>query len=237
MLDSLKDTGAVTLLFVPIGIGVQIVLAVLLNSRTRFRGLLRVVFYLPVVIPVVVSVLIIWKGAVVNQNGLLDAAVHLVNADASIFWLESHARAVLVAFMVWSTAGVGMMIFLAALQNIPRELRESASIDGATQFQALRTITLPLLTPVIFLQIILGFVGAAQILLQPILFGDHGATPFFNTPPAHADVVPSLVWRMTFSYIDYSRGAAMSWLLFMIVLLGTLTLFGTSRFWVFYGED
>jgi multiple sugar transport system permease protein len=235
--QSLKDTAVVTAIFVPLGIVVQIALAVLLNTTTRLRGLFRTLFYLPAVIPAVVGILLIWKGVVTSDGGVFDTIYHVFRPHAYVDWLQSHARLVLILFMIWSTSGLGMLVFLAGLQNISRELRDAATADGATPFQTLRTITLPLLTPVIFLQLILGLIGASQMLIQPILFGSGEASPFFNSPNPGTDVLPALVWQVSFQYIDYGRGAALGWMLFLIVLGGTLLLFGTSRRWVYYGSD
>jgi multiple sugar transport system permease protein len=147
---------------------------------------------------------------------------------------------ILILFMIWSTAGLGMLVFLAGLQNVSRQLREAASLDGATRRQILRTITLPLLTPVIFVQLILGLIAAAQMMIQPILFGSSvglGGSPFFNTPAQGADLLPAHVFDVTFISAAPGTGAALSWILFLIVLALTLVLFASGRLWVFYGSD
>jgi multiple sugar transport system permease protein len=133
-----------------------------------------------------------------------------------------------------------MLVFLAGLQNVSRQLREAASLDGATRRQILRTITLPLLTPVIFVQLILGLIAAAQMMIQPILFGSaigSGGSPFFNAPAPGADLLAAHIFDVTFIGAAPGTGAALSWLLFVIILAVTLALFATGRFWVFYGSD
>jgi multiple sugar transport system permease protein len=126
------------------------------------------------------------------------------------------------------------------LQNVSRQLREAASLDGATRGQIVRTITLPLLTPVIFVQLILGLIAAAQIMIQPILLGGAvglGGSPFFNVPAKGADLLPAHIFDVTFIGAAPGLGAALSWILFLIMLAATLVLFGTGKFWVFYGSD
>jgi ABC-type sugar transport system permease subunit len=133
-----------------------------------------------------------------------------------------------------------MLVFLAGLQNVSRQLREAASLDGATRGQIVRTITLPLLTPVIFVQLILGLIAAAQIMIQPILLGGAvglGGSPFFNAPAKGADLLPAHIFDVTFIGAAPGAGAALSWILFLIMLAVTLALFATGRFWVFYGSD
>jgi multiple sugar transport system permease protein len=133
-----------------------------------------------------------------------------------------------------------MMVFLAGLQNVSRQLREAASLDGATRHQILRTITLPLLTPVIFVQLILGLIAAAQMMIQPILFGSAVAgvgSPFFNAPARGADLLPAHIFDVTFIGAAPGTGAALSWILFLIILAITLALFATGKLWVFYGSD
>jgi len=238
--EALEDTAIFTAIFVPLGVVVQIGLAVLVNSGTRLRSVLSAVFYLPAVIPTVVSILLIWRVAVAGPDGVLDRIYHVFAPQHSVYWLGQQGRLVLIMFMVWATAGLGMMVFLAGLQNVSRELREAALMDGATRRQIMRTITLPLLTPIIFLQIVLGLIASAQMLIQPILFGSttgSGGSPFFYAPAQGADLLPAHIFDTTFISAAPGTGAALSWILFVVVLAVTLVLFATSKLWVFYGSD
>src|SRR5919197_3892082 len=219
--EALEDTGIFTAIFVPLGIAVQIGLALLVASGTRLRSVLRAAFYLPAVIPTVVSILLVWRIGIAGPGGAFDRVYLLFAPHGHVDWLERQGRLILVLFMVWSTAGLGMIVFLAGLQNVSRELREAALIDGATRRQVLRTITLPLLTPVIFLQLVLGLIAAAQMMIQPILLGSSLGTagsPFFFTPAEGADMLPAHVFHVTFVNAWPGAGAALSWLFFVIVL-------------------
>jgi multiple sugar transport system permease protein len=238
--EALEDTAIFTAIFVPVGLVVQIGLALLVNSGRRLRDVFCVFFYLPAVIPTVVSILLIWRVGIAGPNGVFDRVYHLFAPHGSVSWLDEEGRLILILFMVWATAGLGMLIFLAGLQNVSRQLREAAALDGATRTQILRTITLPLLTPVIFVQLILGLIAAAQMMIQPILFGASlglGGSPFFQVPAKGADLLPAHIFDVTFIAAAPGLGAALSWLLFVAVLVVTLVLFGTGRFWVFYGSD
>jgi multiple sugar transport system permease protein len=238
--EALVDTGIFTAIFVPLGLVVQIGLALLVNSGTRLRNVFCAFFYLPAVIPTVVSILVIWRIGIAGPDGVFDRVYHLFAPGGTIYWLDEQGRLILILFMVWSTAGLGMLVFLAGLQNVSRELQEAASLDGATRRQILRTITLPLLTPVIFVQLILGLIAAAQMMIQPILFGSaigSGGSPFFNTPAPGADILPAHIFDVTFIGAAPGLGAALSWILFLIVLAATLVLFTTGKLWVFYDSD
>lgn len=236
VVTALKNTAIFTAIVVPLGMIVQIALAILLNTRVRFVGLFRAIFFIPSVLPVVVGVLI-FKEVVAAEEGLLTQLVRVFEPDAYQFWLDDHARSMLIIFMIWSTAGLGMMVFLAGLQEISAELREAAALDGASSRQILRTITIPLLTPVIFLQLVLGVIGAMQVLVQPILLDPRQFDLFVGLPRDDANLLPTMVFRSTFVNFDLNHGAALAWMVFLMVLAFTVLLFRTARYWVFYGGD
>src|SRR5216110_3485105 len=143
---------------VPFSLALQLALALLVNQRIRFTSLFRTIFYLPSVIPVVAGAWV-WKIFVDPTGGLLNAMIGTVAPDANIRWLIEYPTVVLALFTIWGAAGGGMVIFLAGLQGIPAEYREAAMIDGASRFQVNRYITLPLLTPVIFFNLVMGLIG------------------------------------------------------------------------------
>jgi multiple sugar transport system permease protein len=234
VVTALKNSAVFTAIVVPLGMIVQIALAILLNSRVRFVGLFRAVVLIPSVLPVVVGVLL-FKEVVASDDGLLTKLVRVFEPDAFHFWLEDHARAMLIMLMIWSTAGLGMVVFLAGLQEISAQLREAAALDGASSWQILRTITIPLLTPVIFLQLVLGVIGAMQVVVQPILMEPSQFDLYVGFPRDDAMLAPTLVFRSTFVNFDLNHGAALAWMIFLMVLALTLVLFRTARYWVFYG--
>lgn len=237
--DALEDTALFTAIFVPVGLAVQIGLAILVSGGGRLRSLATPIFYLPAVIPPVVSILLIWRLGIAGPGGALDRVYHLFAPDSNVDWLGRQGRLILLMYMLWSTAGLGMLVFIVGLRNVSRELQDAAALDGASRRQILRTITLPLLTPVIFLQLVLGLIAAAQMMIQPILLGSSlssAGSPFFYTPARGADILPAHIFHVTFVDAYPGTGAAISWILFMIILVVTLLLFATSRFWVFYGS-
>jgi ABC-type sugar transport system permease subunit len=217
---------------VPATVLLQLVLALLLNRVVRGSGLFRTLFYLPTIIPVVASVWM-WKAAS-SPEGLTNAAIDLVTGhDPGIHWLVDHPTGVLRIFVVWAWAGAGMLIFLAALQGIPTELREAASIDGASLFQVTRKIVLPLLTPVIFFQLVWTLYLAFQILQEPILLNP-GLVGLANPPPRENNLFVVAAFQEAFVGQRFGYSAALLWILFATSLLAVLALFVSARFWVYY---
>ena len=222
---------------VPVGLALQLALALMVNQKIRFSNFFRTIFYLPYVIPVVASVWI-WKIFVDPTGGLPNALIGTVLPEANIRWLVEYPTAVLAVLTIWAAAGGGMVVFLAGLQGIPAEYREAAMIDGASRTQVTRYITLPLLTPVIFFNLVTGIIVALQILVQPMLLspGILGLNPG-TVPPRdnYLYVVHSYIEIFTKQLFGY--GSALLWVLFAVVLGLTVILFKTSRRWVFYGVE
>ena len=222
---------------VPVGLALQLALALMVNQPIRFSNVYRTVFYLPYVIPVVAAVWV-WKIFVDPTGGLLNALVGTVLPDANVHWLVDYPTAVLALLTIWSAAGGGMVVFLAGLQGIPAEYREAAMIDGASRAQVTRYITLPLLTPVIFFNLVTGIIVALQILVQPMLLspGILGLSPG-TVPPRDNYLYVVHAYIEIFTKQLFGYGSALLWLLFAVVLGLTVLLFKTSRRWVFYGVE
>ena len=153
---------------VPLSLVIQLVLALMVNQPVRFTSLFRTIFYLPYVIPVVAAAWV-WKIFVDPTGGLLNALLGTVGGEVNVRWLVEYPTVVLALLTIWGAAGGGMVVFLAGLQGIPAEYREAAMIDGANRLQVTRHITLPLLSPVIFFNLVTGIIATLQILVQPML--------------------------------------------------------------------
>lgn len=222
---------------VPASIVVQLGLALMLDQRIRGSGLFRTLFYLPSIVPPVAAAWV-WKIFTDAQGGLLNALIGIARPDTYIAWIVEHPTAVLVLLTVWAAAGGGMVVFLAGLQGIPAELREAAMIDGADRWRIARHITLPLLTPVIFFQLVMGMIITLQILVPPILLTP-GVTRLGPgvIPPADNYLFVVHAYSKIFVNQLFGYGSALLWILFAIVLALTLVLFRTSRRWVFYGAE
>lgn len=225
-----------TLLFlaitVPASVGGGMGLALLLNRRMRAVGLFRTIFYVPAVVPVVASV-VMWRIMFDRDSGFINAIIGWFGGPAITWLVDPTAFTALIVMVLWGLGG-GMVIFLAGLQGIPAELREAAAIDGANAGQAFRAVTLPLLTPVIFFQVVTGVIAALQTLIQPLLLSQTGMGATGSEVQRSNFLYMVNVYQQFFSNQRFGYGAALLWLLFAVILLITLLFFRSSSLWVYY---
>ena len=228
---SLTRTFAFMAVAVPGVVLIQFILASFLNQPVRGRGFFRTVFYLPTLVPIVATAWI-WK-ITGSSDGLLNQVARWFKDDANILWLVDHPTDILRLFVFWAWAGTGMVVFLAALQGVPTELREAATIDGASRLQTARRIVLPLLTPAIFFMVVKTLYDSFQIVQEPILVNPGIGGLAAPLPPDNRFLVVK-AFQETFVNQRFGYGAALLWILFVVALLTTLILFATARFWVYY---
>ncbi|MBI1258959.1 MAG: ABC transporter permease subunit [Chloroflexi bacterium] len=229
-LYSLGRTVIWTAITVPTWLISAFALALLLDRSFRRRGLLRTLFYLPSIIPLI-GVIWIWIIILDTDNGLINGLINLVFPGTAIRWLGGDLSILSMTMVfVWASVGVGMIIFLAGLQNIPAELKEAAQIDGANGWQIIRHITLPLMTPIIFFQLILAIIRSFQQFSLPILLsgGQLG-----SMPPRSMYLYMIHVNRQIFVNQRFGYGIALLFFMFLIIVLLTLVLFWSTRYWVF----
>lgn len=229
-----------TIISLPISFGFALVAAILLNSRMLLgTKLFRVLFYLPTMVPLVATVLI-WNGVLNEHVGWINLSIKAVTGLKAtgvegIRWLAS-TRLIYISYTMIGLWGLGntILIFLAGLQGIPTELYEASFIDGANGAQRLWAITIPMITPVLFYNLITGIVGLMQYFLIPYVINQGSGFPegMTNFPMVY-------FYRQSFSYFNMGYGAVIAWLIFALGLFFTLILFGTSNRWVFYagGKD
>ncbi len=231
---SLWITVRFMLFSVPISILVPLALAALLNARSLWgKRVFRTLFYMPTVVPLI-SAIYIWQGFLNARTGWLNRFLAWLGIKGPD-WLNSvtWVYPALILIGLWGM-GNAMLTMLAAMQNVPRELYEAAAIDGAGPFRRFLHITLPLITPVIFYNLVLSIIGHFQYFIIPwVLLGPNGdpggATLFFNL----------YLFKVAFVYVNMGYGATLAWLLFLLALGVTILLFGTARYWVYYpaGEE
>jgi len=222
----------------PIGMGFSLFLAILLNSKYVLgKNVYRTLFYMPTMIPLVATVLI-WSGVLNEQTGWINILIERLTGikatgTEGIRWLAD-PKLVYFAYTMFGLWGVGnaMIIFLAGLQGIPTEFYEAAEIDGANWFQRLFKITLPLLTPVIFYELVLGVIGSLQYFLAPFVL--NGGTGF---PEGKTRFYMVYFYKQSFSFFNMGYGATLAWLMFIVALILTVLLFGTSKRWVYYATE
>jgi multiple sugar transport system permease protein len=228
--QALKVTAIYTLLFVPLDLMGGLLLAMLVNARLRGMRIFRTVFYLPTVFSGVVFV-VVWLWMLNPRGGMINLLLAQIGIAGPKWLMDPHLALyslVLMSFWGW---GRSMVIFLAGLQTIPGELYEAAAIDGATSRQQFIKITLPLLTPTIFFNLVLSVIFTFQTFTSAFVATDGG--------PLDATLFLVLyIYRQAFQFLNMGYASALAWILFAIILVLTLIVVRSQRFWVFYlGEQ
>ncbi len=229
---ALRNTSVYSLVSVPVGLAFGLFLAVLLNRRIKGRSLFRALYYLPSILPLAGAV-VAWSLMFNQNSGLINALLSLFRPGTAINWNRDYFFLMLYLYAWWHVGGA-MVLFLAGLQGIPEDLYEAGRIDGANGFQLFRKITVPLLTPVIFFQLILGIIGSLQILdVAILLYGRAGLSGAVQMPQ---DKYLYMVYNyiQVFDFQRYGYGVALSWIFFVIVLVLTLLVLASSKYWVYY---
>ncbi len=220
-----------TLYFVVFGVPAALVtaflLASLLNTDVKFRPLYRTIFFIPSIVPVVASAMV-WLWVYNTQHGVINAFLASRGLQVIPF-LSSPvlAKPSLILVRCWGTGGA-MVIFLAALQDVPRSLYDAALVDGAGRFDRFWHITVPMCTPAILFVLITDLIGAFQEFTFVYLLTGGGpvdATEFFGI----------YLYHNAFQFFKMGYASAMSWILFIVIVIFTLLVFRTSARWVYYG--
>jgi multiple sugar transport system permease protein len=207
---SLKATFLYTIFSVPLGLLFSFFLATLINTKIRGIALFRTIYYLPSIIPAVANA-VLWAWMYNTEFGLINVLVRALGGS-KVPWLQDPAWAI-PAFIILNFWGVGgsMIIFLAGLQGIPDIFYEAAEIDGAGRWQKLRSITLPLMSPIIFYNLVIGFINSFQVFIIGYLITDGG--------PQNATLFLVLyIYRSAFQSQNMGYAATLSWLLFFILM-------------------
>jgi multiple sugar transport system permease protein len=227
--QSLKVTAIYTLLYVPLDLIGGLMLALLVNAKMRGIRIFRTIFYLPTVFSGVVFV-VVWLWMLNPRGGLINLLLGEFGITGPRWLMDPHLALyslVLMSFWGW---GRSMVIFLAGLQTIPGELYEAAAIDGATGQQQFRKITLPLLTPTIFFNLVLSVIFTFQTFTSAFVATDGG--PLDSTL-----FLVLYIYRQAFQFLNMGYASALAWILFIIILMLTLIVVRSQRFWVFYLGD
>jgi multiple sugar transport system permease protein len=231
-LKSLQLTFVYAIVSVPLALFGSLLLAVLLNQRLRGTSLYRTFFFLPSLTPAV-AVAILWTWLLQPDVGLVNYLLSLVGIQGPK-WLGSTEWAMpsLIAIALWTGIGGNrMMIFLAGLQGVPQELYDAADIDGAGAVQKFRHITLPMISPTMFFNLVLGIIAALKVFT--VAFIATGGGPAFSTW-----FIALHIWSQAFKYLEMGYASALAWIFTLILLLLTLGQFWLSRHWVYYeGEE
>jgi len=216
---------------IPISIVVSIMIAMLLNTNVRGMAFYRTVFFLPSIVPAVAAGLL-WVWILNPQFGLANAILKMFGLPA-LGWLSdpTWAKPSLILMGLWAVGG-SMVIYLAALQDVPKELYEACDLDGANGWQRTWAVTIPLITPTIFFDLVLGIIGTFQYFTTVYVVTQGQGGPMDSTL-----MYGLLLYRNAFSYLKMGYASAMAWFLFSVVLFITLIIFKSSGRWVFYQGD
>lgn len=231
-LTALSVTIRFALIAVPVGIIVPLGMAALLNSKFLYgKRLWRLLFYLPYMVPAI-SGIFIWQSFLNGQTGWLNRLLRTIGIADPPNWLQD-ANFILPAFVLIGLWGVGnaMLTMLATMQGVPTELYEAASVDGASPWTKFRRITLPMISPVIFYNLVLSVIGLMQYFVVPYVL-----TRGTGQPGTSAYFFNMLLYKTAFAFQNMGYGATQAWLIFLVALLLTIILFSTSRRWVYYSS-
>lgn len=220
---------------VPVGISLSLLLAILLNQPVKGRGIFRTLLYIPSILPITAATWA-WRLLLGMHGGLVNGLLQLIFPGTAINWLQDHYFLVLYLYAWWG-AGGGMVVFLSGLQGIPKDLYEAAAIDGANKTQAFFRVTLPLMTPVLFFQLITGIIGSLQLLSVPLLLAGSGAMGGKAGLGRERYVYMVYQYLQLFDFSRFGYGVALAWLLFAVVLVLTIIVMVTSKYWVYYEVD
>lgn len=228
--QSIYNTIYFAVYFVPLSIIFGVGLAMVLNMRVKGIGIYRTIFFLPTLVPhVALAVLWMW---------LLNPGFGLVNEFLAVFgisgpsWLGSvtWSKPSLILMSLWGI-GQPVIIYLAGLSDIPNDFYEAAEIDGASWFQKTFRVTLPLLTPVIFFNLVMGVIGAFQQFTLP-----YTLTAGQGSPANSLTFYVMYLYDNAFKYFKMGYASAMAWILFIIIMALTALIFATSKRWVHYQD-
>ncbi|WP_369249969.1 carbohydrate ABC transporter permease [Streptomyces sp. R41] len=232
--QSLGRAGLFAATSVPLSIVAGLGLAVLVNRPLKARGLFRTLLYLPAVVPPVGAGLA-FKQLFDQNSGAANGVLNLLGIDALGWLADPYARYVLLMTVLW-TAGNIMIISLAGLQDVPRELHEAARVDGASAWRTFRSITVPLLSPVLLFQTVTGVIASVQTIM-PLLLAPDGTTAGVTLVPQSNYLYMMHVFAQYFAIGRYGYASALLWVLFVLILVATGLIFRFTSGVVFYNVD
>jgi multiple sugar transport system permease protein len=228
--NSLLLTFKYVLFSVPLKLAFALLVAMILNKGISALGIYRTVYYIPSLLGGSVAIAIVWRS-IFDGDGLFNQFLAIFGIDGPS-WI-SHPDYVLntiVTLAVWQF-GSSMVIFLAGLKQIPADLYEAAQVDGANGVRRFFQITLPMLTPVIFFNLVMGLINSFQVFTPGYVIGDGRGGPIDSTL-----FYTLYLYLKGFSFFDMGYASALAWIMLLIIAFFTTIVFLTSKYWVFYGD-
>jgi multiple sugar transport system permease protein len=234
---ALTNTAYLAAFFVPLNIVGGVAMALLLNAKVRGQALFRTLAYLPTIVPAVASA-ILWLWLLNPLYGVVNGLLGDIGISGP-GWLSdpSWSKPAYVMMSLWQSLGNTMLIFLAGLQGVPDQLYEVADLDGADPIAKFRHVTLPMISPVLFFNAVLGIIAAFTYFTQAYVItssaGIHGSDNL-GAPLNSALFYVLYVYQNAFTYTDMGYACALAWVLFLIIMAFTIVLFKSSGRWVYY---
>ena len=227
---SATNTGYYVLLSVPLNLIISLLLAIILNIQTKGIDFYRTLFYLPALTPPVVAT-IIFVLMFSPDGGLVNAVLEFIGLPTPGWFTDPNwSKNTLVIMSLWGI-GPGTLIFLGGLKGIPQSLLDAASVDGASTWQRFRHVTLPLLSPVILFNLVMGVNASFQVFTQALIIG--GTT---GQPVESLLMYMIYIYQNAFAYFKMGYASALSVVLFIAILVTTFGIFWSARYWVHYEE-
>lgn len=225
--QSLKVTFTYVALLVPLRLIFALLIAMLLSSKHREIGVYRSIFYLPSLLGGSVAIAIMW-GQLFGAEGAINSILQMLGVDVNISWIGNTKTAlgVLVILGVWQF-GASMLIFIAGLKQVPTTYYEAATLDGASSFQKFKSITLPMISPVIFFNLIMQIINAFKAFNESYIITKGG--------PLDKTLFYALyIYKQSFEYFNMGYGSALAWVLLLIIAVFAVFIFKSSNNWVYY---
>ena len=225
-LKSLRITAIYTFASVPLIVTLGYLVALLLNQKVRGLAVWRTIFYLPAVVSGVAGS-VLWAWMYSGELGIFNNLLLAAGLEPQAWlWDEQLVLGSLVAKSLWNV-GVPMVIYMAALQGLPQDLYEAADLDNAGEWTKFLNVTLPLISPVIFFNVVMGIISQIQTFAEPYVMTKGG--------PANATLFLGLhLYENAFHFLKMGYASAMAWIMFLLIFLLTVVQFGLARRWVYY---
>lgn len=229
IMSSLTVTFKYAFITVPLKLTAALFIAYILNFKIKGVNFFRTAYYIPSILGGSVAIAVLWK-AMFRDDGLVNTVLSFVGVDGPS-WLSDPAYALFIICLlrVWQF-GSAMVIFLAALKNVPIDLYEAASIDGAGKWRQFFKITVPMITPVIFYNMVTQLCQAFQEFNGPYIITNGG-------PRRSTTLISLLVYNRAFDSHEMGMASAMAWVMFVIVMVFTIIAFLSQKYWVYYGDE
>ena len=226
---ALKVTFTYAFMTVPLKLIFALFIAYILNFKIKGVGLFRTAYYVPSILGGSVAIAVLWK-ALFKNDGVVNTILTMLGFESINFLADKNwALFIICLLRVWQF-GSAMVLFLAALKGVPEDLYEAASIDGATKGRQFLSITIPLISPVIFYNLVTQLVQAFQEFNGPYIITNGG-------PRNATTLISVIVYNTAFKDYKVGMSSAMAWVMFVIVMILTIIAFVSQKKWVYYSDD